>query len=134
MTNYFKHKMRTKNPATIVGLVILAIIAISGLAILFGFIIMWLWNWLMPDLFGLTTITYWQGVGIFILSKILLSGFGGGSNNGKKSSKKQEKSDNKSSENEFSKWKMYDEFWEHEGDAAFKAYIDRTKETKKEEE
>ena len=44
-------------------------------AVAVGFVIMLLWNWLMPELFGLNTINYWQAVGLFILSKIL---FGGG--------------------------------------------------------
>ncbi|WP_323758034.1 hypothetical protein [Roseivirga sp.] len=44
---------------------------------LFGSVIMLLWNWLMPDLFGLTTITFWQALGLFILSRILFSGMGG---------------------------------------------------------
>lgn len=37
--------------------------------------IMLLWNWLMPLIFGLTVITFWQALGILALSKIL---FGGG--------------------------------------------------------
>ncbi len=45
---------------------------------LFGFIVMWLWNWLMPTLFGLKTIGYWQALGIFVLSKILFGGLRGG--------------------------------------------------------
>lgn len=37
--------------------------------------VMLLWNWLMPVLFGLSVITFWQALGILILSKII---FGGG--------------------------------------------------------
>lgn len=33
--------------------------------------LMWLWNWLMPDIFGLTTIGYWQSLGLMLLSTIL---------------------------------------------------------------
>jgi hypothetical protein len=44
---------------------------------LFGFVVMGLWNWLMPALFGLKTIGYWQALGLFILSKILFGGFRG---------------------------------------------------------
>ncbi|MBK9190473.1 MAG: hypothetical protein IPM77_02660 [Crocinitomicaceae bacterium] len=33
--------------------------------------VMYLWNWLMPEIFGLTTITFWQALGILVLSKIL---------------------------------------------------------------
>ncbi|KYG81502.1 hypothetical protein MB14_12990 [Roseivirga ehrenbergii] len=44
---------------------------------LFGSVIMLLWNWLMPEIFGLTTISFWQALGLFILSRILFSGIGG---------------------------------------------------------
>ena len=30
-----------------------------------------LWNWLMPEIFGLTTITFWQAAGIVALSSML---------------------------------------------------------------
>ena len=33
-----------------------------------------LWNWLMPDLFGLQTISFWQATGILLLCKILFGG------------------------------------------------------------
>ena len=36
-----------------------------------------LWNWLMPTLFGLHTVTIWQALGLLVLSKILFSGFRG---------------------------------------------------------
>lgn len=45
---------------------------------IFGFIVMWLWNALLPELFKLPAISYWQAVGLFLLSRILLGGFGGG--------------------------------------------------------
>ena len=42
--------------------------------------VMSLWNWLMPSLFGSRLITFWQALGLFVLSKILFGGFhrGGG--------------------------------------------------------
>ena len=43
----------------------------------FSFIVMGLWNWLMPALFGWRLISYWQAMGILILSKVLLGGFRG---------------------------------------------------------
>lgn len=133
--NYFKHKLRTKKPATIAAWVILGIIAAAGFAILFGFIIMWLWNAIMPDIFGLTEISYWQGVGLLLLSKILIGGFGGGNGSGhKKSSKKKHGSIEQESKKDFSKWELYDKFWEEEGDAAYKAYVKRENGTSNEEE
>ena len=43
----------------------------------FSFLVMNLWNWLMPALFGWRLITYWQAMGILIFSKILFGGFRG---------------------------------------------------------
>jgi hypothetical protein len=43
----------------------------------FGFVVMRLWNWLMPALFGWTLINFWQAIGILVLSKILFGGFRG---------------------------------------------------------
>jgi hypothetical protein len=43
----------------------------------FGFVVKALWNWLMPPLFGLHLITYWQALGILLLSKLLFGGFRG---------------------------------------------------------
>ena len=52
--------------------------AIGAVAVtVFGFIVMSLWNWLAPAVFGLRTITLWQALGILILSKILFGGFRG---------------------------------------------------------
>lgn len=56
----------------------LALIGIPAFAALIGFVVMGLWNWLMPDLFGLTEITFWQALGLLILSKILFGGWKGG--------------------------------------------------------
>ena len=51
---------------------------------LFGFIVMTLWNWLMPMLFGWHTITFWQALGLFLLSKLLFGGFRGGAGHGRR--------------------------------------------------
>ena len=53
-----------------------AVLALAFLAV-FSFIVMRLWNWLMPALFGWHVITYWQALGVLILSKILFGGFRG---------------------------------------------------------
>ncbi len=43
----------------------------------FGYVTMYLWNWLMPLLFHLPEITFWQTIGLLILSRLLLGGFKG---------------------------------------------------------
>ena len=51
---------------------ILFIASILMLSIIVGFPLMWLWNWLMPLIFGLIEITFWQAVGLFFLAGILV--------------------------------------------------------------
>ena len=46
-------------------------------------IVMWLWNWLLPEILGIRAINYWQAMGILILSKILFGGFSGCKNRGR---------------------------------------------------
>ncbi len=55
-----------------------AFFGIAGL-IAFTFVVMWLWNWLVPELFSGPEVTYWQTLGLLLLSKILFSGVGRGS-------------------------------------------------------
>jgi len=45
-------------------------------AAVFSSVIMLLWNWLMPTIFGLTAISIWQAFGLFALARILFGGFG----------------------------------------------------------
>ncbi len=51
------------------------VVLVIVIAAVVGFVVMHLWNWLMPAVFGLKTITYWQAIGLLLLSKILLGGF-----------------------------------------------------------
>ena len=46
---------------------------------LFSLLVFLLWNWLMPAIFGLAAITFFQAFGLLVLSKILFFGFHGGS-------------------------------------------------------
>lgn len=69
-------EVTTKKVLKVIGFVILGIAAVIG----FGFVVKGLWNWLMPELFGLKEISYWQGIGIMLLAKILFGGIGGNSN------------------------------------------------------
>jgi hypothetical protein len=57
-------------------------IIVIALFFALGYVVMTLWNWLMPPLFGLHAITYWQAYGLLILSKILFGGLRGGGNCG----------------------------------------------------
>jgi hypothetical protein len=58
-----------------------------GFVFLCGLIVMLLWNWLMPDIFGLKRLNYWQAWGLLILCTILFKGFGS-RNSGRRSDRK----------------------------------------------
>jgi hypothetical protein len=56
-----------------------------GFIVLAVFVTMSLWNWLIPTLFHGPVLTFWQTAGLFLLSKILLTGVApGGSDHGRK--------------------------------------------------
>lgn len=60
------------------------LIAPFGIALciwLGGEIVMRLWNWLVPAIFGLHAITFWQAFGLLVLCRILFGGWGGGGSN-----------------------------------------------------
>ncbi len=64
-----------------------AVLGVAGM-ILFTFVVMWLWNTLVPELFNGPIVTYWQTLGLLVLSKILFSGIGkGGSSHSSKYSR-----------------------------------------------
>jgi hypothetical protein len=46
-------------------------------ALALTFVAMSLWNWLMPPVFGLHVISFWQALGLLLLSKLLFGGFRG---------------------------------------------------------
>lgn len=68
----------------VLGFVVLG----AGLLFLFGWVVMLLWNWLMPEIFGLKSIGYWQAWGLLALSCILLGRVGGRGGGGGKSDRK----------------------------------------------
>ena len=58
--------------------VVLGPVAVVAVAALAGWIVMLLWNWLLPPLFGWPQITRWQALGLLVLCRILFGGFGSG--------------------------------------------------------
>jgi hypothetical protein len=55
--------------AVLIGLVV-ALVAL----LIFTFIFQWIWNAVIPDVFGIKQITIWQALGILILASILFGG------------------------------------------------------------
>jgi hypothetical protein len=55
----------------------LAIVAIPLFIFVGGEVVMHLWNWLLPPLFGWRTLGFWQALGLLALCRILFGGLGG---------------------------------------------------------
>jgi hypothetical protein len=54
----------------------MAILAMLLFIAIGGEVVLQLWNWLLPSIFGWRQITFWQAVGILALCRILFGGFG----------------------------------------------------------
>lgn len=57
------------------GLIVVGIGAVLGLA---GVVVMSLWNWLIPALFGGPVLHFWQAIGLLVLTRILVGRVGRG--------------------------------------------------------
>ena len=55
----------------ITGMLALWIATFICVLAIFPVAIMLLWNWLMPHIFGLTTINFWEALGIILVTWIL---------------------------------------------------------------
>lgn len=61
-------------------MLLIAPIAIAGIAFVIflgGEIVKLLWNWLMPSIFGVRQLTFWQAAGMLALCRILFGGIAG---------------------------------------------------------
>lgn len=63
--------MRTMNKGKKAAFFALHIILWVGVLAIYIAIIMWLWNWLVPDITGWSDISYLQALGLFALSHLL---------------------------------------------------------------
>jgi hypothetical protein len=132
MSDHIEHRIKgnaekyVKKVFKVIFIGILIIILIA----LFGYVTMRLWNWLMPEIFGLGQIGYWQALGIIVLAKIFFGGFGDHKSNKrtKNSSSRCRPKYNKGFKKDFSNWKYYDKFWQEEGEKAFEEYVGREQE------
>mgnify|MGYP001553942484 CR=1 FL=1 len=124
----------------IAGFTIIGVTIAIGFAALFGYFVMLLWNYLMPMIFGLKTITFLQAVALIILAKLIFGNFG---HSGHKHDHHHNKVNDK-----WHKWmgfsdndseidvaeehhKEFHEFWKLEGKSAFDEFIKRKQEEEK---
>lgn len=65
--------MRHNRFVRLLGVALLVVIVFAG----FGYAVQGLWNWLMPAIFQLPVLTFWQAVGLLALSWIFFGSWRG---------------------------------------------------------
>lgn len=128
----------------IVGMTIAGVAFAVVFALVFGLLVKVLWNWLMPMLFSLPQITYWQAFGIVILVKLLFGGFGPHHRDhsdrfSRRFPDRWERhfgglsEEDREIEGGPKNWKYYKQYWKDEGKEAFEAYVRRAEDQEKKE-
>jgi hypothetical protein len=105
-------------------------------ALVFAFLVQWLWNHLLPDIFGVKMITYWQAVGLIILTKLLFGVVGPHHRPRRRNHPRHWKSRSAWCRKNMSyegiadeDWRYYEQYWQEQGKAAFEAYVQTIKQT-----
>lgn len=122
----FKYEIKSEGipkVLMIIGMVILGVIGFSALALLFGIFVKLLWNALMPVIFGLPEISFWQAVGLAILSHMLFGCHQ--AEHHKSKSKKERERDKEKSPFHKEMEQDYVAFWREEGRDAFRDWMRR---------
>lgn len=101
-----KHVIRRKP-----WLVPLFLIIGAGAIALFGWLVMALWNAALVPATGAAVITFWQAIGLLVLSRILVGGFSGGRRH-REGSFWKEKWDNMSEERKAAIKEKFRQRWE----------------------
>ncbi|HUU38841.1 MAG TPA: hypothetical protein VMW46_11645 [Candidatus Desulfaltia sp.] len=145
MNNHIGHPQRTfaarhgSTALRIFGLTIAGVGFAVLFAFVFGLVVKVLWNWLMPAIFGLGEITFWQAFGIVLLAKLL---FGAGHGHSHKDHHERFESHFQDRFKRFvrseeaheegapvpgngRKWRHFRQYWQDEGRAAFESYVQR---------
>jgi len=119
----------------IAGLAVAGIAFSVFAALVFAYFVMRLWNWIMPDLLGAGTLTFWKGFGIVVLARLIFGSLGPSGKAGKaRKGGKREWRDGKGHRWSYDgwgewnedrcrqEWKQYDIWWKQEGKAAFERF------------
>lgn len=102
-------------------------------ALVFAVLVEFIWNTIMPAIFNLKSITFWQAFGMVVLAKLIFGGFGHHIHDRWKKDRSDywhkkwyPSADEVSPPGKFSKeWENYRQYWQAEGKAAFEAYVDK---------
>lgn len=109
----------------------------AAIALFFGWFVQHLWNWLMPTLFHLPQVSFWQAAGLVLLSRIFV-GHGGGHGGHHRRWNKwrsrrgcgglgsgRDKSSAFAPGGDIHNWEFFDEWWNLGGEDRFEAFVGR---------
>lgn len=116
------------------GMGIVGILTAGIFAFLFGFFVMKLWNWLVPSLFQLRMINFWEGFGLVLLARLIFGSICHGHeySHHKHFTRRWEwrmhwdDSDGEEwkIKGGWRNWRYYDEWWRKEGKSRFEQYLE----------
>ena len=128
----YHHSFGHHSPVSrIIAMTIGGVVVSSIFALVFSWLVMFLWNWLMPSIFNLKTITYWQGFGIILLAKLLFGGIHHGCRKHHSRFMHHPRFHHGGSADEdefvpcgdFRNWKHYRQYWKERGKMDFENYL-----------
>ncbi len=83
-----------------------------GAVLVFGAVVQFLWNAVMPDLTGAARLDLWRAVGLLVLARILVGSLHGGG-------------DARRSRRREPPWRQYEDWWREVGEQSFRDYAGR---------
>ncbi len=107
--------MPTGRPYRIARHIVLAVAAAIVLVLVFGWVVMVAWNTVVPPVFGMAALAYWQAVALLVLARILAGRFTGG-HHGRF---------HRHGRGPCRGGALYSVWWDAEGEAAFRRYAER---------
>jgi hypothetical protein len=121
----------------IVGWVLAGLAMACFFALIFGLLVRWLWGLTLTPLFHLAQPSYWQAVGLILLGRLLLGGFGHPHKDPHRALQHKKWHDrfegryqtngffHHSGDEKMQTGEQFRDFWESEGKRAFEAYLQR---------
>lgn len=103
--------------------VLLGLALVSVFALVFGWVVTVAWNYALPALFGLPLINFWQAVAILVLARVLTGRFTRGRHG--RFGRHRWHGHRFHRHGSDAAAGLYSEWWDTEGEAAFRAYAAR---------
>ena len=97
---------------------LLGVVVVAAVAVIFGWVVMTAWNAVIPTVFNLPQLAFWQAVGLLVLGRVLVGRFHHGHRGDCKISRhfRRPDADAPPDAGNFAQW------WWEEGETAFRAF------------